>query len=862
MYRSRSSFRLAGAASLLALGAACVLPAHAQSGGPLDPADEVSPRETASAPDDRVIVTGTRGVTRTVDDSVAPIDVLSGDAIESATKANLLETLNTLVPSFNLPNVNTPNVGSMVRAGTLRGLNPDQTLTLVNGKRRHSTAFLGAGGYSASAPVDLSMIASGSIERIEVLRDGASAIYGSDAIAGVINIITDHSGEGGELSVRGGQFFEGDGFTNVIKASQGFTIGDTGHLRISGQIDDQEIVIRNSPVNPNLLFYFPINNITGLEVTPSGPLSSYPQLPAGASRNPREATRNNNAWINQGKAPYRLEAFSADFGSELAPDLSWYGFATYAKRESKAPQNFRTPNRDENVRAIYPDGFTPVEAIDEQDYSLLTGLRGDTPGFWAWDLSLYYGKDDLDIFVLNSINATYGLNSQTDFFIGNLQSEATIANLDVRESYEDFIVPTDVSLGVEFRNEHYEMNAGDVQGYTHGGARVLDGPRAGTVLPRSLGVSQALPAFRPDDEQNIDRFSASIYGAATLHLTPNWVVDLAGRLETYADFGGAQTGRISTRYDFGPAFALRATVANGFHAPALAAQAYKNTGNANTSTNHVLQVTSPEAIALGAKPLTPETSVNYSAGFVLRPFGDFTLAVDAYQIDIEDVITQSTQFNNTTYPGSGVLVSAAGFDPNDGISYFVNAVDTRNRGVEVTANVSTDLGPWGEVRWSYAGAWNETKVTHVAATPSVLAAFNIPVFSQGSITNLQNRSPKQKHVLGADWSIGDLDIGVRETYYGALTRSGNPNPVPTTGPYAGQTTIFYDIGGLWVTDLNISYDFTDNLGITLSANNIFEEKPDLLPTPLLAAQQLYQYTNNGPIGAEGGFYSATLRYNW
>ncbi|RYG35664.1 MAG: TonB-dependent receptor, partial [Burkholderiales bacterium] len=614
MYRTRSSSRLAGAASLLALGAACALPGHAQTAGPVEIVD--SPSVADEAKNDRVIVTGTRGVVRTVDDSVSPIDVLSADAVESATKANLLETLNTLVPSFNLPNVNTPNVGSMVRAGTLRGLNPDQTLTLVNGKRRHTTAFLGAGGYSASAPVDLSMIASGSIDRIEVLRDGASAIYGSDAIAGVINI-------------------------------------------------------------------FPISNTTGLEVTPAGALSSYPQLPAGARPNPREATRDNNAWINQGKAPYRLEALSADFGAALSADLDWYGFATLARRESTAPQNFRTPNRDEVVRAIYPDGFTPVEVIEETDYSLLTGLRGHTPGYWDWDLSFYHGKDDIDIFVHNSINATYGLDSQTSFFIGNLQSEATIANLDLRESYEDFVVPLDVSLGVELRNEHYEMNAGDVQGYTHGGARVLDGPRAGTILPRSLGVSQALPAFRPDDAQSIDRFSGSLYAGATLHLAPNWVLDLAGRLETYADFGGAQTGRISTRYDFNPAFAIRATVANGFHAPALAAQAYKNTGNANTATNHVLQVTSPEAIALGAKPLTPETSTNYSAGFVLRPFGDVSIAVDAYQIDVEDQITQSTQFNNTTYPGSGVLVAAAGFDPNDGISYFINAVDTRNRGIEV-----------------------------------------------------------------------------------------------------------------------------------------------------------------------------------
>ena len=291
--------------------------AHAQQSDQAEPGD----------PADSIVVTGSRAASRTAAESAAPIDLLSSESVEKANKANLLEALNALLPSYNLPNVSTPNIGSMVRAGQLRGLNPDQTLVLVNGKRRHSTAFLGAGGFSASAPADLSLIPTGAISRIEVLRDGASATYGSDAIAGVINIITDRSSEGGEVSGRVGRFYEGDGLTRQFKADLGLKLGRDGYVHISGQIDDQQIVVRNSPVPSSFLFYFPRNS-AGQPILPAGNLSSSPRLPAGATPDPREATRDNNAWINQGQAPYRLEAVSADIGHKIGSAAEFYGFGS------------------------------------------------------------------------------------------------------------------------------------------------------------------------------------------------------------------------------------------------------------------------------------------------------------------------------------------------------------------------------------------------------------------------------------------------------------------------------------------------------------------------------------------------------
>jgi iron complex outermembrane receptor protein len=825
---------------------------------------------TETAPDaandvEQLIVTGSR-VKRTVEASPAPIDVLSNLALDKTSKGNLLESLNTLLPSFNLPNVGTPNVGSMIRAGQLRGLNPSHTLVLVNGKRRHGTAFLGAGGFAASAPADLSLIPGGAISRIEVLRDGASAIYGSDAIAGVINIITDHDDHGGSASARVGEYFEGDGLTKVFKADAGFKLGDNGgHLHIAGEVDDQKIVIRNSPIPSSFLFYFPLN-AAGKEILPAGALSSAPTLPAGATPNPKEATRDNNAWINQGAAPYRLEALTVDIGAPISAKAQAYGLLTYARRTSSAPQNFRHPARDEVVRALYPDGFTPVEALKEVDYEATGGLRGDDVAGWDWDLSTTYGRDVIDVYVFNSVNPTYGLASQKDFHVGQHDYSAWTSNLDIKRHF-DWRLPVDLSFGLEHRRETFQLSRGDVQSYTHGGAKILDGPNAGKTLGNSLGGSQALPGYRPEDEVDLSRNSNAVYAGASINLTPAWVIDIAGRYEDYSDFGETKTGRITTRYDFAKGFAVRGTISNGFNAPALAAQAYKNTGNQNTFVNHVLQVNSPEAIALGAKPLKPETSTNYSLGLVASPRSWLNIAVDVYQIDVKNRIAQSTTIRQDSFPAYATqikaLVAAAGFDPNDGVSYFINAADSRTKGIEATIDAVTHTDNLGTFRWSAALNRNNARVTDIAPTPAVLAAFKIPVFSAAAQTNIRYQAPLGKEVLGVNWTYRRLTVNLRESHYGKLKRNITVTTPATSGPYAGIVgEIPYDVGKVWLTDLDIGYDVTDQVNVSLSVNNLFDKKPPKVPSPGLAAYQTYSYTNNGPVGVAGGFYAATIRYAW
>lgn len=810
---------------------------------------------------DTVTVTGSRAVARTVRESPAPIDVVSAEDLRSADATNLLDALNTLLPSFNLP-LETGDLASMVRAGQLRGLNSSHVLVLIDGKRRHSTALLGAGGFGGAAPADLALIPSGAIQRIEVLRDGASAIYGSDAIAGVINIITNQADHGGSVSYRDGRYFKGDGRGRVVQADAGFSFGDGGRLHVAAQLDDQQATDYTSPARDTFLYYFPLNS-AGVPIRPGGNQASSPTLPAGATPDPREAGRDNRAWRNRGIRAFRLKTATANAVLPLSSGAEAYALLTVAQRDAWAPQNFRQPLRNEVVRAIHPDGYAPKEHLDEDDAALTLGVRGQF-GEWDWDLSSNYGRDSIDINLYNSINPTYGLASQTDFHIGRLCYSAWTHNLDLRRKLQTawLTAPLEFSAGAEYRDERYGVRAGDLQSYTHGGQRVLDGPYAGTVLGAGLGGSQALPGFRPEDAVNVGRDSGALYLGLAADLGRRWRLDLAARQERYSDFGSETTGRLSARFQASAGIALRATVSNGFQAPSLAAQAYRNTANGNFNTDHTLQAGSSQAIALGAKPLKPETSRSLSFGLVSEPWRGASLSVDLYRIDVDDRIALSTTFREGLYPGSGALVSSVGLGAQDGVRYFINAADTRTEGVEANLEGGFDLGTAGSLRWNVAASQLRAKITGLATTPQVLAGFNIPVFSTGSQNELLYKAPRSKQVLGLEWRLARYHASLRNSHYGDIRRYGSPTTVAPSGPYAGKAEIAYDIGGLWITDLELGATLGDNWTLALNANNLFDRKVTRLPEPLLLASEYYRYANGGPIDGSGGSYSATLRYRW
>jgi iron complex outermembrane receptor protein len=847
-------------ASVLALAIASLLlsaTVHAADNEAGDVAADASGTGAATTLD-RLTVTGARAAGRTVDNSPAPIDVISAQELESTTRTDLFEALNATLPAWNTPvRANASDLGSMIRVGQLRGLSPNHTLVLVNGKRWHSTALFGAGGLTGQAPVDLATIPTGGIQRIEVLRDGASAIYGSDAIAGVINIITSQQAEGGEVSYRYGVNDGGQGELHTLAAKAAFGLGQSGYINFALQYDDQDPTITSTDVPLDYPLYF-LRDANGNEVLPTGSVWR-PQIPDGASLDPREQTADRGSWrwpIN-GRRKSKLRGFTANAGTTLSEATELFAFFNHASRQAWAPQFYRPVWRDEVVRAIHPEGFQPVEEIQEQSVGATVGLRGTWAQAWDWEASVTRGQDAIRAYIHDSINPTFGLDSQTSFYLGKVRYEATTWNFDLRRSFEIGLAsPLQLSLGAEARQEHYRKWAGDPQSYTHGGSLILDGPNAGKPYSRAVGYSQALAGFSPADAVAVERENWAVYAGLSLNPVQRWTVDLAARHEDYEDFGTASTWRASSRLELGERWAIRGTASTGFQAPALAAQAHKFTQNSPAGVTYTLQVSSPQAIALGARPLKPEESENYSLGVVFQPWDGASVALDAYRIDVDNRIATSTSVSGDSYPGALPLLQSLGYGSADAVSYLLNAAHTRNEGIEATFEASSDLGRWGSVRWTAAGNWTRGELRGVAPTPQALEAYNVPVFSRGNANLLLLLSPKSKQVLSADWRLGRWSTLLRATRYGSLERYG----VPTGRPASEE--VAYTLDPVWLTDLDIAFQFNKHLRVAVTANNLFNVLPDKLPEVLTQPGQYYAYPVNGPVSGDGGFYSASVEYRW
>ena len=708
---------------------------------------------------DSVVVTGTRAQGRTARESAAPIDVIGAQDLATTGKANLLEALQNLLPSFNIPANIQPDLGSIVRGGQLRNLDPGYTLVLVNGRRRHTTAVTQDGGFAGSVWADLGLIPVSAIKRVEVLRDGASALYGSDAIAGVINIILKDDPSGGEISAEYGRSYEGDGAVRKLRASLGLKVAENGFLHLSAEHQKQSLAIRTSPLRDTYLLYPAISNTTGLPVR----LGSLNSLPAGATRNPKEASRPGRPWINSGVPQYETTALAYNFGYDFNEGVSLYSSGTYSHRKAQSPQNLRPANtlsiNNPGLLNVYPDGFTPWEETDEEDYELAAGLKGKAGG-WDWDISNSYGRDHVDVFVTNSAN--YSLSypgGQTDFYTGSHIFTQNTTNLDLRRGFDTglFAAPLEVALGAEHQRQWFQLKQGE---------------------PASIfgQGSQAITGYLPIDALKTRRDSTAFYASASTSLTDKWLVDAAVRHERYSDFGDVTTARLSTRYEVSPSLAARFTISNGFHAPALVTQSYSTTSDSVGVVNRLAPAGSAEAAAVGGRALRPEESNNLTFGLSWTPVRNVHIALDAYQIDIDDRIALSPNIgydkSNPANPldASGrsltaaqvaiidSLIAAAGLRPTAEVfrvRYFTNAGDTRTRGVDLTVEATTPTQDLGRFRWTLAANYNKTTIRNVALVPQELRALpHIDLLNEAAQLNLTERAPRFKSILGVNWDKG------------------------------------------------------------------------------------------------------------
>ncbi|HVK42784.1 MAG TPA: TonB-dependent receptor, partial [Phenylobacterium sp.] len=700
--------------------------------------------QTAGAPGGEVeelVVTGTRTEGRSRLETLAPVDVITADALQQRGSTELATALATSVPSITFPRPSNTDGTDAIRPATLRGQGPDQTLVLVNGTRRHATALVNTNGSvgRGSAAVDLNAIPSTAIDRIEVLRDGASAQYGSDAIAGVINLRLREAAVGGGLSVTYGSnvtSFDGfygrddnitDGATTTVSGWQGLTILGDGFLTLSAEYRNRENTNRSD---------------IDKRVTPNRITSRF------------------------GDADVEDVSFYANAGKPLNDVWDLYGWYGYQHRDASSAATFRLPtDTQQNVLSVYPNGYLPLLTTDTEDNSAGLGLRGEIGGFTA-DFNVVYGKNDIDFGVQNTINPSFGAASPTSFQAGGLTYDQLVFGADFSRAFEVGLAgPLNVAFGLEARQETYKINQGQYESYGRG-------PITGVAFG-----SRGFTGFTPSNEVDVDRNNVGVYIDLEGKVTEQLTLSGAIRYEDYSDFGDTTTGKLAARYDFTPEFAVRGAISTGFRAPALQQQYYTSTSilyidNVPFETG-TYPATSAVATALGAQPLKAETSDNYALGFVFRR-GAFELTVDGYKIDVKDriVLSETLQGSPTAAPGTNARVIYDLLAPYGATAarFFINGVDTDTVGLDVVARYRIVDEQAGTFDLTAAGNINDIEVKRTPVTTTLPTPTSL--FARQATLRFQEGTPKQKLTLQGDWSREAWGATVRTTFYGDVLSPG------------------------------------------------------------------------------------------
>ncbi|MEO8333986.1 MAG: TonB-dependent receptor, partial [bacterium] len=759
-----------------------------------------------------VAIVGTRGQARTVISAPVPIDVLSASDIQQSGRTETAQMIQAVAPSFNFPRATVADGTDHIRPASLRGLSPDQTLILINGKRRHPSALVNLNGFvgRGSQAVDLNAIPASMIDRIEILRDGAAAQYGSDAIAGVINIVLKSTAPGA-FSLQAGRNFttynrdatsvlafpgqtspiaarDGDVVTSSL--NYGLSLGRDGYLQFGGEVRDR----------------------AGTNRTLADARAQYfPGDPRNANA-PRIST-----W--QGDSYNHDTQLFLNGGQTLANGVELYGFAGFGKRRGASAGMFRRANDDRTVRSLYPDGFLPFIKSDIVDASVTAGLKGDAIG-WKWDLGTVLGRNSFAFAVDNSENVSLGNSSKTSFDAGELFSGQSTTTLDLsREVHAPWHAPVRVALGAEFRAERYSIAAGEPDSYRDGGVKVLDANGVPTTRLAALG-SQVFPGFRPSDAGAHDRRNGAAYVDVESDLTSKLLIGLAGRVERYSDFGTTSNGKVAARLELVKGVALRGAASTGFRAPSLGQEFFSS-----TATNFVsgvpfdirtFPVNTAEARVLGASDLKPERSRNLSGGIAIEPARGLAVTADYYQIRIDDRIVLSDNFIGTAIQ---TLFDSAGLHGVSGGRFFSNAIDTRSNGVDIVASYSATIGGNSSLRLTSGYNHNVVTVTHVDSTPTKLSAFQENLFGRVERTRIERGNPRDNFYLSGNVTTGALGLTARGQRYGEVSVAG-ATPTNATG------TLDQTYGAKWITDVGVSYSLLSRYSITVGADNVFDIYPD------------------------------------
>jgi iron complex outermembrane receptor protein len=788
--------------------------------------------ESAVAVEGVAVTVGSRAVHRAADELAVPVDVYTqSEIIRASPQLEMGTILQELSPAIHMPRAQIADLTSGVRPFQLRGLSPDHSLVLINGKRRHSTAVVhvfGAGTMgSGSSGVDMNAIAPTAIGGMEILRDGAAAQYGSDAIAGVINLQLRDDVHRPELTMALGQYrpsdFDPDGRRVELGGSWGFALGERGTAVVAGMYSDRERTHRAGPDPRDQVVLNDADSIADVDGDGVGEIVVK-----------RNGVRQPNHLIGDGLADNGGAFWNVNY--DLGEDRihSLYTFGGYTFRRDVHSGFFRRGIDNRNWPDIHPLGFLPKFRGDAQDLMTVTGIRGFA-GDWGYDLSAQWDRNRLDTDIFDSHNVSLGpcldtpcapgedgvlgteddpgIPNKTDVFAGSLILNQMITQVDFTRGAELGGLPVHMAFGANFRADNFEIVAGEGASWINGWHPDRSG---GIAAPGS----QVFTGYRPDQEVNKWRTNVGVYADFESDLTDAFLMAVAGRFERYSDFGSTLNGKLAMRLQASEQFIVRGAVSTGFRAPGLnqgyyshVSTGFRNDGSGNQVAYEIgeIPVESPEARALGAEPLREETSVNYSAGLAYSPAEQLTLTVDGYLIDVDDRIILSGSLDD---PIVASLLAAYGAPT---VKFFTNSIDTRTRGLDVTARYRHLIGD--DRYLEFLGQYNrnvlEVRGIHV---PDVIAEVQDQVFDSGDEFSIENGRPKDRATIRVRYVHGPVTAAIADNFYGVQSSRLQESP-----------DVFLRNGPHRVLDAEVSWDAHDRLSLSIGAENVLDANPVVVP---------------------------------
>lgn len=835
-----------------------------------------------------VVVVGSRSTQiRSRVETPAPVDIITARELQTTGQTEPTQMINLVAPSFNSARQTVADGSDHIDPATLRGLGPDQVLVLLNGKRRHNQALTNVNGTvgRGSVGTDLNTLPTAGIARIEVLRDGASSQYGSDAIAGVVNVVLKRD-TGTNVNVHYGQQYKGDGRNVLVGLYHGFKIGNLGVISAAADLRFREATNRAGRYTGPVYVNWDVsrsrdqnNNFTETsEAWLARRQSLYQQDETRIAQN--NFSRENNLQV--GNAAVNNYAGMVNGHLAFSKALNLYFSTVVNYRRGSAAGFYRYPYQTTQVIwELYPDGFLPQIQSTIWDRSLLVGLNGEFGNGWRWDFSNVYGGNSFRYDVKNSNNASQfrlGGSAPTEFYAGTLAFNQNTTDLNLAKDFgtELNLKSFNAAAGLTYRLDNYQIEAGEEASY----ANYDPAP----INKRASGA-QVFPGFQPGNAVDATRNVLGAYLDLESDLTERWLVNLAGRFENYSDFGSNFAGKFSTRYKFAEFFSLRGSISNGFRAPSIHQRYFSAISTvfvpvANQGLVPRQQGTfrndSPVAQAFGIPSLTAEKSTNYSLGITSQPLSNLTVTVDAYQIDIKDRIVLTGAFQRTpTSPAVAQILDNAGQTDVQSAVFFTNAVDTRTRGLDVVIGHNQAIGT-GTLTLTLAGNVNQTTVQGTPKNSTTLppdAVGNI-LFNRQERARLELAQPRNKFSLAANYRIGKFGAYARVTRYGEVATYDPNTSAPAYDAATGRSVLDEYFSPKAVTDLSFSYKIDRILQVTVGANNLFDVYPDELkqiqyPTPGNPTNLdnssfgRFVYSRNATqFGFNGGYYFASLSANF